>query len=81
MKKARIILAAIAVVAIVGGGLAVKAHTFGARIFCSTVASQNCPLLVPNKTITTLTSAPVSFCTDNTITGNCLFTTHVTVKQ
>ncbi|PSL45690.1 hypothetical protein CLV51_104397 [Chitinophaga niastensis] len=80
MKKARIALAIIVIIAIVGGGLAVKAKISGSRIFCSLGQSQNCPLVLLNKTITMSVNAPTSFCT-NLTTGTCLFPTHITNMQ
>ncbi|PSL45697.1 hypothetical protein CLV51_104404 [Chitinophaga niastensis] len=79
MKKERTMLAAIAVVAVISGGLAVKAKTWGARLFCSTKATCTCPVLL-NKTTTTNINAPLSFCTTDPV-GCCNFAVHVTVVQ
>ncbi|PSL45696.1 hypothetical protein CLV51_104403 [Chitinophaga niastensis] len=65
MKKARIMLAVIAVVAVVGGGLAVKAKTLGGVIYCSTTKSDHCPVKL-NYTITPF-SGVTSFCTTDPV--------------
>jgi hypothetical protein len=65
MKKAKIILTAIGVFALVGGALAFKANRGGA-LFCATApaAAGACNNFVPDYTITALAGAPyVGYCT------------------
>jgi len=42
MKRVKIMLTAIAVLAVVGGALAFKAKTFGSQIYCTTTAGLVC---------------------------------------
>ncbi|AEV98739.1 hypothetical protein Niako_2395 [Niastella koreensis GR20-10] len=73
MKKTRIILTSLAIVAVVGSALAFKASKKDSVIFCSTSASTgaNCAIQV-NKTYTIDLDNGTSFCTtDGSLTRSC----------
>jgi hypothetical protein len=50
MKKAKIILTAITVFALVGGALAFKASKFGAKVYCTTSPNGSCSFTLFNYT-------------------------------
>ena len=58
MKKVKIMLASMAIVALVGSGLAVKAARFGTVIFTGTSAT-SCPNRVLNSTFTPSTTSTI----------------------
>lgn len=69
MKKVRIMLTAIGVLAVVGGALAFKAKTFNSVIYCTTSSSQNCSVstLKPDATFVFeegLEFSEATYCTD-----------------
>ena len=66
MKKAKILLTAIGIFAIVGGALAFKAKR-DAFVFCSTGPGSPglCNILVNNMTITNIVRPVKGFCTTN----------------
>jgi hypothetical protein len=75
MKKVKIMLTAITVMAIVGGALAFKAAKFGTAIFCTTQAAPNaCTIPAFDFTIQPVfqgeQSVGLSSCTDQ-INGDC----------
>jgi hypothetical protein len=69
MKKAKIMLSALAVVAVVGGALAFKATKFNGTFYCSTTKTVTCP------TSSIYTTSPVGrtlFCSFTTAASpNC----------
>jgi len=68
MKKAKIMLTAVAAIAIVSGALAFKAQkSFTSNIYCSTTATTDCPDLKLQFTLTENSnpgSIVATFCTD-----------------
>ena len=51
MKKAKIFLTAITVLAVVGGALAFKAKTFDAQIFCTNNLADDCNVVLLDRTL------------------------------
>jgi hypothetical protein len=77
MKKVKIMLTAITVMAVVGGALAFKAVKFNSTIFCTTEAAQGaCTIETPGFSIAPVggqQSAGLSSCLD--ANGDCVETT------
>ena len=71
MKKAKVILTAITVFAVVGGALAFKAKNFGSDIFCTNSSTASCNVKKANFTITTTNSGTTSYCSVSSTTGTC----------
>jgi hypothetical protein len=79
MKKVKIMLTAITVMAVVGGALAFKAAKFNTVVFCTTEAAPGaCTVVTPGFSILAqpgqVQSAGSSSCTDSP-NGNCAETT------
>ncbi|TWI86680.1 hypothetical protein LX66_3943 [Chitinophaga japonensis] len=51
MKKAKIMLTAVGLLAVVGGALAFKAHRASGTYFCSTTTSNACPIIATTNTV------------------------------
>ena len=78
MKKAKILLTAIGIFAIVGGALAFKANR-GARIFCATTTGTagQCNIPVKDWTLTNLSQPVKGYCTTNLLLS-CLIIRQLT---
>ena len=73
MKKIKIMLAAIAVVAVVGGALAFKAKK-QSRIYCSDANTTWCNVPLDKYTIVNAPGLPQSNCTIQATTTDCALT-------
>jgi len=77
MKKAKIMLTALGLFAVVGGALAFKANMRTGNLFCSTTTSSACPV----KAVTTTPAAGVIlYCTD-VATDPCTIAQRVKITQ
>ena len=80
MKKVRLVLTTIMIVATVSGALAFKAHKLGSTIYCSTVASTgNACLQISNSTFTENTDTGAQFCTSSPNNRNCSIQSDISV--
>ena len=77
MKKVKIILTALTIVAAVGGALAFKANKFNGDRFCSTVSGGSCQ--GPAKYKVAIVSGTDLYCT--TTAGTCPTTTTKVVRD
>jgi len=77
MKKAKIMLTAVGLLAVVGGTLALKAHRASGLYWCSTLPATTCPIVA---TTNAAAPGPVTslYCTTDPAMTNC--TKFMTVK-
>ena len=65
MRKAKIMLGAIAILAVTGGALAIKAKTLRGPIFCTDNPTDACSIVRQGFTLTGVVPIiPVTYCTD-----------------
>ena len=70
MKKAKIMLSAIAVLAIVGGALAFKAKNLNGSLYCVATKDTSCPTTPSTYIVTSVTEPHVtSYC--STVAADC----------
>ena len=79
MKKARIILSAVALFAVVGGAFAFKAYR-GSVIFTNTTTTLPCTIPVLNRTLTTGTNTALLIPASTTTAGAFCPQTYTTVS-
>jgi hypothetical protein len=81
MKKAKIMLSAIAVVAVVSGALAFKANRSPRVIYTGTATTTTTALVCTAPLTTVLTATPnVNKVIYNTVSGSCPFVAYKTIE-
>lgn len=74
MKRAKLILAGIACMAVVGGAYAVKANRFGKVIYTTTASTGKCNVTLPNYYTTNAAPGFAVYATTAFTTGTCRLT-------